>query len=1107
MIQKQYVNMTLISGIDTKTNEKLVEGKVIELENTAMVNQNLQKVPGYDSLAKEQTVQSDSNDPKGVSEFNSTLVFADNNELYTYDGFSDNLNYKSDLSFSDVYQTVVDTNIQDVPTTVSRLKDDSGNDLDANYPAPITASFDKYYFAIFYNTSTQSYVVDLTDTEAQISLFRGVIKTVMATPDPNQLLRTTLAQEAIATPNGIFWYFVTAAGIVNEYFLSYDLSNKDTALLPFATDIFLGFQVFILKPSIAFFTSNYVHFLTAKYASGFIFFGFRGGNNVNAPGYYAVRNLGGSNVIPPTELMTAFPINSSQGSRNLMSTVFIYTVTGEEFFAVCFGENETVVSPTSSNAFFLISTTSFALRSAFGFSYAPPQDFMSQSMGYLSKNNEFCVLSHDIREFNNEFLSTRVAPFIQRAVLSGTTTIIATWQSMLNEIDPRFYLDPDKLGFCALAGSIFCDYDKIVFPIFYFPYLRKQTGIVAYSDVTPYSERRCHMLLVDNLYNVISYMRALSIALGRTTPIPRDFSTTGQYYSTPATVIRAKQNINRNEFIYGAFVESNTIANKQEVTFSYDLRLFKTTLPRQMNFQGYQRGGALYLGHSMINELSTTGFSEQNWTDFPQVQLFEATNIIATPLVAGSYAVEVIYEWSNGNGDVVRSAVSINKNLTIGTGKAIEVRFTPPPWFTKKSDFRVKIFRTTVNGIVSFLDTQVVILKYPINDTITVVQLIKPDDDIIGNEILYTSGGVLADFPFYDSYGFTLHKNVIWSISRENPNQIFFSKSYTPGVALAANPFLYVTVESRNGPVVCLASLDDKLVLFTDSYIYFLQGPGIDDTGAGQGFAILDNVVSPVGCNVPNSVVRTPDGIMFKSNKGIWLLDRSLNTYYIGADVEEYNSLTVTSAILLKDLNVVKFTTLEGIILEYDYFYKTWNVEKTITFVSSTIVGSDFVGVKSNGAIFRQNNSLYQRDSVNYNMRITTGWLKTAGLQGFQRIFKMLFLGDYKGSHIIKVSVSYDYVDAPTEYHYFNPTNNLGIANSFGIDLWGQVVPYGGPNNSTYQFRLSFVRQKCMAIRVTIEDIFTNIPNETGNSFAVTDVTFEYGQKSGINKLRVNQHI
>ena len=78
-----------------------------------------------------------------------------------------------------------------------------------------------------------------------------------------------------------------------------------------------------------------------------------------------------------------------------------------------------------------------------------------------------------------------------------------------------------------------------------------------------------------------------------------------------------------------------------------------------------------------------------------------------------------------------------------------------------------------------------------------------------------------------------------------------------------------------------------------------------------------------------------PLGLMFKSEKGIYLLGRDFKVVYIGAAVEAYNSMTITSATLLADTNEVRFTTMEGRTLVYDYFHNRW-----ATFTGQTAIDS-----------------------------------------------------------------------------------------------------------------------------------------------------------------------
>ena len=106
--------------------------------------------------------------------------------------------------------------------------------------------------------------------------------------------------------------------------------------------------------------------------------------------------------------------------------------------------------------------------------------------------------------------------------------------------------------------------------------------------------------------------------------------------------------------------------------------------------------------------------------------------------------------------------------------------------------------------------------------------------------------------------------------------------------------------------------MDEKLVIFEDDRIFYLTGSGPNATGQQNNFSDPQLVTSDVGCSNTRSIVQTPKGLMFMSNKGIYLLDRGLSTHYIGAPVEAYNSLTITSAILIQDENQVRFTASDG---------------------------------------------------------------------------------------------------------------------------------------------------------------------------------------------------
>ena len=98
-------------------------------------------------------------------------------------------------------------------------------------------------------------------------------------------------------------------------------------------------------------------------------------------------------------------------------------------------------------------------------------------------------------------------------------------------------------------------------------------------------------------------------------------------------------------------------------------------------------------------------------------------------------------------------------------------------------------------------------------------------------------------------------------------------------------------------------------------------------SGANNDFSEAIKIAGNTGCANPASVVEIKDGLFYQDpTKGIWLLDRSLQEYYIGADVEAFNGYIVTSAQLSEGYTQVRFSISNGTDLVYDYVAGQWSV-------------------------------------------------------------------------------------------------------------------------------------------------------------------------------------
>ena len=458
---------------------------------------------------------------------------------------------------------------------------------------------------------------------------------------------------------------------------------------------------------------------------------------------------------------------------------------------------------------------------------------------------------------------------------------------------------------------------------------------------------------------------------------------------------------------------------------------------------------------------------------------------------AGVHQYAVVYSWLDNYGQLHRSAPSIPVSVSNSANSENEI-IVDTLRVTSKTDIAgectIEVYRTEAGGTIfynikdnaanpTFNDTTV--------DTITIVDD-AADTAIISNEILYTTGGVLENIAPESCSLIDVYQNRMVLAGLPDPLEFAYSKVNISGEGVAFSDLFTTRVDPLGGEISAIRLMDDKIIIFKENTIFYVSGDGPNDTGTANNYSIPALVTSDSGCPFPKSTVLMPLGIMYKSNKGIYLLTRGLQVQYIGAEVEDFNAQTIRSSELLQDKNQVRFLTDSGVTLVYDYFYQQWSTFTNHEGVDANVWKGSYVYLRNDGSVYKETTT-FQDVSTNVGMKAVTAWLKMAGIQGFQRVRKIAFLAGYKSAHTLRVRVYYDYNNATyTEYNFDATTV---IASS--------TVPY--------QFRLSLARQKCEAIKIEIED--TAGAGLLQESYNISDLSLEVGLKGGLNKLKSAQSI
>jgi hypothetical protein len=518
----------------------------------------------------------------------------------------------------------------------------------------------------------------------------------------------------------------------------------------------------------------------------------------------------------------------------------------------------------------------------------------------------------------------------------------------------------------------------------------------------------------------------------------------------------------------------------------------------------------LHLSGGLVQMYDGQSVVEHGFITYPVVDIVSHGS--GGNIQPGVYNYTACYEWVDNQGNLHQSRPADPKEVTIlfaNDKVSLSINCLN---LTAKDGVQIVVYRTEANGSILYRTnsltpgfglTDYFLYNNPTGTTLTYVDSMS-DEDLRRMPQLYTQPLSTAAVPVVENdpappTGLVqLHRNRIWVVDSTNPLNLWYSKFIGPGTPVAFNEGFTKTVDPRGGPIVALATIDDKLLVFKDSHIFFIVGQGPLDNGQNDDLSDAILITTDAGCVDPRSIVSTPLGLMFKSRKGIYLIDRSLAVQYIGAPVEAYNAETITSATLVANTNQVRFTLGSGITLVYDYFVQQWGIFTNQHAVDSLVWRSSTMLLRANGTVLQETAGVYTDDNQPIRLKLVTSWLSFANLEGFQRVRRMMLLGAWRSAHQLRIGMSVDFDDTIVQEAVVSPTapQTYGSASPYGNNVYGGTF-------KPYQWRFDLARQKSQAVKFTIEDI----PEATGSGEGVglSSLAFEVGAKQGLNKVPASQ--
>lgn len=411
----------------------------------------------------------------------------------------------------------------------------------------------------------------------------------------------------------------------------------------------------------------------------------------------------------------------------------------------------------------------------------------------------------------------------------------------------------------------------------------------------------------------------------------------------------------------------------------------------------------------------------------PQPTLTDSAS--AGALVATqTYFYKAVYYYVDRDGRAHTSVTSLGVSRTLGAGKtAVDV--VAPPGQAPMPAYGapvVRIYRTTGNAtqlIYYFL--REVASGTTFTDTLA-------DTSLAIGGTLYTSSGELDNFSPPPTAALALWKSRILALNSED-GSVWHSKTIIDGEWPGFHAALSVRTDVHRGMPMFITADEDKVIVWWDDAIGVIYGEPANDLG--QGGTLQAPIMLPtrgVGLRDRKSLVRTPLGTFFAADRGMYLLDQSLQLQFIGKDVSAYAAQAIVAGVLLEIDSEVRFLTATGLTLVYDYNVNEWHTHQVTASDgawTSACIWKDQMMVANSST----GNKVWQQtvgdtdDPVGtLATKWTSAYIKTTGPLGRQRARKVWLLGTYVPG-TTTVQIDYDFAGTWAESHACTDARRMEI--------------------------------------------------------------------------------
>lgn len=512
----------------------------------------------------------------------------------------------------------------------------------------------------------------------------------------------------------------------------------------------------------------------------------------------------------------------------------------------------------------------------------------------------------------------------------------------------------------------------------------------------------------------------------------------------------------------------------------------------------------------LANELLLPGPGASSWSggEFSEHNValaFEPPTVAITAtggtyLTPGTYQWVVVGEWTDENGNRVRSAPSIPVTRTVATTGKVAALAGKMMHATNKRDLLISIYRTDMlpdagGGYVpSTLHYKITVDAPTATDAPLYNdnnQAIWQFDDanvvITANEILYTDKGQLANYPAP-----AFSRGCMWQgrACVLGPDRaIWVSGPRTEGDATWFHPAFRLVVPTDDEPVAVAATTESYLVVLCRKTMWYFPSTALPDASGSGNLPEAVELKFNMGCT--GQALTTGIGTFFSSSAdSVWLLPRDLSApKWVAQPLAD--ALDGPVAALGIDAHQRVYAVVGNTLGVYDMVSGCWyewstpnnvqllaSYQGAVTFGDGTLVWQQLSG--------NYVDTQFQADVqtlLPYNMSVELNSIHFGAVRNFASLLEIQAIGDTHEAGTVTMALKFD--DNPDVVESTSWVTDPSVPFEYSY----------GPEN-----------QLCSAVGITLTE--GAAPGQiSGRGFSVELLSLTVGLYGGQNRLPDNRRV